>query len=121
METAAGTTNRIVWERLLSRYPQEQHPEHRREHGRRETTIGTVELSLDCETPQFAHIGKVLNMSATGLLLRLREEVEPRTPVLLRVTLTEGQATLLGRVVHCTPTVGAFKVGVFLSFDEQPR
>jgi hypothetical protein len=86
---------------------------------RLDAEAGSAALAFERGSQRFLRKGKLLNVSAEGVLVRLQEQVIPETTVLLRLTLTQGEALLVGRVVHCTPTVGAFKVGIVLSFEDQ--
>jgi hypothetical protein len=61
----------------------------------------------------------VLEISADGVTFRSRERIPLDEPVVIELTLGGGLVALWGHVVHCTQTVGAFKVGVKLEFPQQ--
>ena len=65
-----------------------------------------------------AHTCSVLDVSNDGLMLRSREQVPLQTPLAIELYFGEQTITIFGTVVHCTQTVGAFKIGVKLRFDE---
>jgi hypothetical protein len=121
MKSAIEMTTRQRWEEVLALYPQELFPEYRRGHNRQDTEIGIAVLAFEFESQRLLRHGKVLNISPKGVLLRIWEPINLQTMVLLRITLIQEQALLAGRVVHCTPTVGAFKVGILLTFDEEGK
>ena len=60
----------------------------------------------------------VLDISNDGLMLRSQEQVPVRTPLAIELYFGDQTITAFGTVVHCTQTVGAFKIGVKLRFDE---
>ncbi len=60
----------------------------------------------------------VLDISNDGLMLRSREQVPLQTPLAIELYFGDQTITVFGTVVHCTQTVGAFKIGVKLRFDE---
>ena len=65
-----------------------------------------------------AHTCSVLDISNDGLMLRCREEVPVHTPLAIELYFGDQTIMVFGTVVHCTQTVGAFKTGVKLRFDE---
>ena len=117
MDATVVTTTREAWEKMLAAYPSPAIDEHRREETRYESDLGNAALAFESESRPVLLRGRVLNAASNGVLLRLRERIRPATEVLLRLTLVQGEATLVGQVVHCTPTVGAYKVGIQLLFD----
>jgi len=56
----------------------------------------------------------LLDVSESGIMVRTRMPIAADTPVDVVVYLGDGEYPLVGRVVHCTSTVGANKVGVRL-------
>lgn len=62
--------------------------------------------------------GKPLNVSRRGVLLRVRERIADHTPVVVQMMLVDERIVLLGRVTHCTETVGGFKIGIELRFAD---
>ncbi len=66
---------------------------------------------------------KVIQISAEGLTLRSQERIPLRTQMAIELRCAEpasGEAPFLvfGKVIHCTQTDDAFKVGVQLRFSE---
>jgi hypothetical protein len=119
MQNAVEITTRQAWTQILARFRPEPSPEHRRREIRYDTGLASVALAYESAGQKFVRKGKVLNVSPNGMLLRLQDQIDAHTTVLLKLTLTEGQALLVGRVVHSTPTVGAHKVGIKLTFDNE--
>jgi hypothetical protein len=111
------TTTREAWEKLVDRYAGQMGREFRREHGRRNTSTGSVKLAFEREGKPVKRTGNLLEFSWEGVQIKQREEITVSTLVLMHVMLSEGEATLAGRVVHCTDTLGGFKVGIQLLFD----
>ena len=54
----------------------------------------------------------LLGVSGGGLMVRARSSIAPNTPVEIDVFWGDETSALRGTVVHCTPTVGAFKIGL---------
>lgn len=61
--------------------------------------------------------GSVLEASTQGLMLRSRERIPLHAKVTLTAYLDDETFALSGTVVHCTQTVGAYKVGIRLNVD----
>lgn len=55
--------------------------------------------------------GHTVNISSTGLCIFLRQTLEPRTEIKIRLT-DHGSEWEPCRVTHCTQSLGGFKVGV---------
>jgi hypothetical protein len=58
----------------------------------------------------------LLDVSTGGLMVRARSSIAPNTPVEAEVFWGDETSVLRGTVGHCTPTVGAFKIGIKLHF-----
>lgn len=56
----------------------------------------------------------VLEISTHGLMMRSRTRLPPSTAVVVTAYLGDESFALTGSVVHCTQTVGAFKIGIQL-------
>jgi hypothetical protein len=61
---------------------------------------------------------RVLQISAEGLTLRSPEAIAQHTQLEIELHLDEHIVLLHGRVVHCTQSVGAMKIGIQLMFDD---
>ena len=116
MATILKITSRECWEQLLARYPAPPTMERKRKHRRRDTAIGTAELTYERDGELVTRPGKLLNASPEGVALKQREWIAYATQVVIRVMLADGEAILAGRVTHATDTVGGFKVGIQLVF-----
>ncbi|MBU0638845.1 MAG: PilZ domain-containing protein [Planctomycetes bacterium] len=60
--------------------------------------------------------GALLQLSEEGIMLRTNEPVPIHTSAAVELHLGDEPVVVLGTVRHCTDTVGAFKVGLELSF-----
>jgi len=110
------TTPRAQWLKIISRFPVEPSPEHRRSEVRHDVALGSVQVAYEKNGRPTLAGGKVLNVSAKGVLTRPTSSMDNGTVVLLRAHLGDESVVLVGRVSHCTETVGAFKLGVTLDF-----
>jgi len=118
MRTAVKLTSRYAWEHLLQQYPVGGVLDRRRRDPCRHTARGKARLIYRNGQETSAQTGKVLNVSAGGILLQLPERVRTGRLVVLRLALGENRAILVGRVIHCTPAADGFKIGVELLFDD---
>ena len=110
------TITRELWEQIVSACRPEQASEYRRKRARRPGTLGPVELAFDQGGRVVVQTGSLLNVSSNGVMIKQREEISSDTTVMMRATPCGETAVLKGRVIHCTETVGGFKVGVELQF-----
>lgn len=62
--------------------------------------------------------GRVLDVSATGLMMKTHRQVGIHTPVWLDLHINDEQMSVGGRVVHATATVGGYKLGILLTFAD---
>ena len=65
--------------------------------------------------------GTVLDASTTGIMIRQREEMDVGTLVIVRAVLDDQDVAIAGQVMHCTQTVGGYKVGIELHFLDEPE
>lgn len=70
----------------------------------------------DPATKPVVRSGPLLDVSPTGLMVKIYGELPVGVPVTVQITLEGLQLALRGRIVHCTNTLGGFKVGVELQF-----
>ena len=118
MNTPVQTTTRQRWLELIAQYPEEMAVEHRRKHRRRQPALGTLELAFQRDNRPVKRTGKLLNASPTGVLVKQQEWIADHTLVLMRLLYDDAVIRLLGRVAHCTQTVGGYKVGIELEFAD---
>jgi hypothetical protein len=116
VSTATDLTSREKWEAFVAQQPEEPTPEHRRSNCRRDTAFGMAELVFTLDGRQMQRSGRVLNISPGGLMVKQREPVTGGTRVLVKIACEDGELVLAGCVVHCTETVGGYKLGVELLF-----
>lgn len=95
----------------------------RRHSGRYQTqgdaTVSFIPIQGDSSKP-VSICARVMDISRLGLMLLCPYEM-PRTPVNMDLRLGERHLHLRGRVMHATGTVGGFKVGVELVFEDAPE
>lgn len=108
------------WERIVIRYATViAAPPVKRRHPRYDTT-GRAKLSKAGSQAVLVETCALLQVSAEGLTLRSHDEIPLHELLAIEVRLTDRAVLLHGRVVHCTGTVGGYKLGVLLTFDESP-
>ena len=77
-----------------------------------------MDLAFKDEGIAVKRSGSVLNISPTGLMIKLLHRLTCDTRLVLRASIDEEDVLLRGRVIHCTATVGGFKLGIELEFPE---
>jgi hypothetical protein len=60
----------------------------------------------------------LLNISADGLMLKAQTNLPEDIGVGINLAMGDDTFTLVGRIAHCTQTLGGFKVGVELKFSD---
>ena len=107
-----------LWQQIISRFPPDETPRHRRKHGRRGGSLGPVELAFEQGGEAVTRTGTLLNVSPEGVMIKQQDKIEPGTTVVMKAIPWEEMVVLKGRVIHCTETVGGFKVGIELRFAD---
>lgn len=124
MKSVAQSTrliSREEWAKIVAEYGQPTEPEHRRRHPRH-PLVGAAKLTftveVDGQPATKVHHCAVLQISAEGLTLRSHNPLAVHAVAAIELPLEVRNVGLEGRVVHCTQTVGAYKVGIELRFRE---
>ena len=116
------TISQEQWREIVAGYAEpHEEPKVRRTARRFPVSYGRVKLLfvLECagvRRPQ-RWDAALLQLSDHGLMVRTERELPAYIGVAVQVALEDETATALGRVVHCTSTIGGYKVGIELSFD----
>jgi hypothetical protein len=118
MATTLEWTTNEKWQSIVARCAAENPPEHRRKDERVVPGPQRAYLAFEDEGIALKRSGTVLNISPTGLMIKLFHKLTCGTRVVLRATIDEEDVLLHGRVIHCTATVGGFKLGIELEFAE---
>jgi hypothetical protein len=115
------TISEDQWRSIVSKAPAVavNDPLAQRSETRWELQTGTFEL---CYHDNFNVIqtvsGLIQNVSDQGLMIRAQGEIACNTPVLMRLELEDELTMLCGIVRHCSMSVGSYKIGVRLLFDD---
>lgn len=116
--TSAAAVSREKWiETLMSVVQAEFEPPVRRKH-RRYPIVGTVRLLARVEDEPIRRTLSLMEGSVDGLTARSEFELPMDLRADLVVNVAGEPLSLRGRVVHCTQTLGGFKVGFELEFGE---
>ncbi len=118
MQTQVEQLTRQRWLQVLSEYRAVPNREYRRRHPRANVDLGVVRILTEQEQRREERTGALLNASGGGMMLRSQDELRPGTIVLLQLWHGEQILEVTGRIVHSTPTVGGYKLGVLLSFPD---
>lgn len=120
MHASVHTVSRPRWCELIASYPPTQSSEYRRKHTRRDVLLGAVQLAFELGGKPTLRSGALLNASPTGVLVKQRDRIPYGTTVLVKVLIASDTILLLGRAIHCTQTVGGYKLGIELQFPDEP-
>ena len=121
VRTGGDMGPRDRWVNLLRRHFRLTTDDLRRKRGQRrfdvEGTIAEVLLE-NMERPDTAPplTMSVIDVSPGGVMLRSFDPLPAGLGLAMRFTLGSDDITLMGRVMHCTETLGGYKVGVKLLF-----
>jgi hypothetical protein len=120
MAEPVETLTREQWEELVFRNSTKPPDEYRRGQARRDTAWEPVQLAFQKLGDSVVRNGKLMNASAGGVMVRLTENLDYGTMLVMRVIFADQPVVLVGRVVHCTETIGAYKIGIELQFGDGP-
>ena len=112
------------WLRILTiRVVPEAERLRKRRNRRYEVPDGLVKLVFTLETGvsrvAVVRTAGLLQISKGGLMVKSHKPIPLGTGVAMDVNLGDHAFTILGRVKHCTGTLGGFKVGIRVQFPDQ--
>jgi hypothetical protein len=103
------------WQRILGDIVQPEVEPGRRTL-RRYVVSGEVELAFEIDDEPFQRTVPLLNVSPRGLTVKVYEPIPVEQAVIVRILLEGETRVFCGHVIHCTMTLGGFKVGIRLDF-----
>jgi len=106
------------WNELLTRVVAPELGKNLRRGTRRYPLLGEAKLTYEKDGKTYRRTFDVINVSRGGMTLKGYDEVKADTIIELKVTLGPHVAPLKAKVVHCTGTLGGFKVGVEILFKD---
>ncbi len=125
METSPDTRSSLYareeWHRCVSTVGTPQpnpDPRNRRRDCRYTVPLARATLTLAGAESAAIVEAQVVNVSANGLMLRVRHPVSPGTPVWVDIDIDGARGALVGRIVHMTQCLGGYKLGIQLEFPE---
>lgn len=113
------------WISILSRnFDMDVEKLHRREYLRYAVDGGVANAVFD-GAPEGFEVPKpnsmtLIDISPTGIMARAFMEYECKTTAMLELFFANEHCRARGRVAHCTRTLGGFKIGFELLFDDGP-
>lgn len=105
------------WQALLTRLVSPEFEPQLRRTFRRYPASGEVKARWQVDAAQYKRTWRVLEVSSQGLTLKCHEEIPIDTILDMMVNLDGKPLSARAHVVHCTQTLGGFKVGVQMFFD----
>jgi hypothetical protein len=113
----SSAMTRDQWLALLSAHVDpEMEILHNRKQARYAPDFGTATLTFEDESRPVSITGRLLDISASGFMTKLHRKIDCYTAIWAELIVGEDHASVVGYVVHSTPTVGGFKLGVALQF-----
>jgi len=106
------------WNQLLTRVVAPELGQNLRRQTRRYPVTGEAKIVFEKGGKIHKRSFDVLNVSRGGLTIKGYDEVKPDTIIELKIVLGAHSAPLKAKVVHCTGTLGGFKIGVKILFDK---
>lgn len=122
MSTAFKSISQEQWRGIVAAAPAvgEGVPISNRHETRWYLQSGTAELCYhNANNEVCKQLCLVQNVSDQGLMVRADLEIPENTFVIMSVDFENDNATLLGMVRHCSLSVGAYKLGIRLLFDDE--
>lgn len=122
MSTTYETISLSTWKSIVESAPAvgEDSPLSMRQETRWFVQTGTVELCYHDPHDNVRNVNaRIQNVSDQGMMVRTEAAITPNTPVLMRIELQGETCLLCGIIRHCSMTVGGFKIGVRLLFDDE--
>ena len=118
MAASIQWTSRSKWQEIIASCCSDETDEYRRGDERRPASSAAVRLAFHSNGRPVQQTSRILNVSPSGLMIRHNQRLDSGTSMVLQADL-HGEAILLhGRVVHCTSTVGGYKIGIELRFAD---
>ncbi len=105
------------WQALLARLVSPEFEPQLRRTFRRYPASGESKAHWQANGTPYKRTWRVLEVSTQGMTLKCHEAVAIDTIVDMMVNLDGQPVAVRAHVVHCTQTLGGFKVGVQLFFD----
>ncbi len=118
METRLETPTRQRWREILDQYAESGRSDHRRTNERHYLELGSVKLTYEEGDAPVVRAGRLLNASDSGLMVKQYQDILPKTELQIEAAIGDEAFTLTGHVVHCTQTLGGFKIGIELQFPD---
>jgi hypothetical protein len=111
-----SVTTREEWWKVFSDFAVAEQEPHYRRRSRRYPCEGEIKVEGEVDDEPFKQIWKILQVSEGGLMARSPREVPLETRVTVFWRRNERNLMMSGRVIHCTQTIGGYKVGIRLAF-----
>ncbi len=107
------------WRHFLARIGGVDYKPDARRTNRRYTADGDVRISFVEDGNTQHRMLRLLDISMEGMTVKGSNEVPQGTHVTIQLDIDEGPFTASGKVVHCTGTLGGFKIGIRLDLRDE--
>ncbi len=118
-ETQVPFVAESYWLRFLSRAVEVECKSDPKRNSRRYPFYGDVKLIFGPEDDTRTRSLSFINISADGITLKGSSEMPVDSRVVIQLNPEGSWFALAGRVIHCTGTLGGFKIGITLEFCDE--
>jgi hypothetical protein len=106
------------WTRILARNVSADFEPHSRRAHRRYTVRGELKATWTHDGEPYTRTWQLTEVSSRGLSAKSYQEIPHDVAVNLEINFDGAYVPLQGRVMHCTQTLGGFKIGIRLHFPD---
>ena len=117
-QTSAKLLDELTWRKMLAAQVAGEIESHSRRHWRRYPAEGEVKAEFMVDDQPRKRTWDLLQIAAGGLTVRTGEEMMVNTQVLLHINMDGNPILARGLTRHCTQTLGGYKVGIKLLFEQ---
>ena len=116
-ETETRFISKSYWKRLLQRTVAPVDKSDLKRSTRRYPLPGDIKVTFEDAGETSVRRLALLNASEGGLATKGQTQILLDTEVIIELNLEGTPFTVRGRIVHCTETIGGFKIGIELRFE----
>lgn len=111
--------DRETWRAILEQSLEAEPEPPIRRRVRRYSVHGPCTLHYEIRRMRQSHTLNLTNVSLTGIMGKSPRDIPMDTEVEIHVPVEDKRFAMRGTVVHCTSTLGGYKVGIELSFPKR--
>ena len=119
-ETSVSSISQAEWQSIVTSIASNSADHDPRRNNPREpfTNYEDVKLNILIAGVIEHYVARITELSLGGVTCWTEREVPERVKVMFQFHPDQNPVRLRGRIVHCTQTIGGYKVGIELEFPE---